>query len=107
MNSHVELNLALILFLPWYAILGFVFWRFPSQPRTPARRGYDIASLLLAFVLAIVSMQWGFYHATSGYGGVWKQVLATSVSYAVFLLVLSVATLVRRRFLRTSNQGQS
>ena len=107
MNSHVELNLALILFLPWYAILGFVFWRFPSKPRTPARRVFDIASLLLAFVLAIVSMQWGFYHATSSYGAVWKQVLATSVSYGVFLLVLSVATLVRRRFLRTSNQGQS
>ena len=107
MNSHIELNLALILFLPWYAILGFVFWRFPSQPRTAARRGFDTASLLLAFILAIVSTQWGFYYATSSYGGVWKQVLATSVSYGVFLLVLSIATLVRQRFLRESNQNRS
>lgn len=105
MNSHVELNLALILFLPWYAILGFVFWLFPSQPRTAARRGFDIVSLLMAFILAIVSMQWSFHHATSGYGGMWKQVLATSVSYGVFLLVLSVATLARWRIFRISKEA--
>lgn len=107
MNSHVELNLALILLLPWYAILGFVFWRFPSQPRSPARRGFDVASLLMAFTLAIASMQWSFDYATSSYGGMWKQVLATSVSYGVFLLVLTVATLIRWRVFRISNQSPS
>ena len=105
MNSHVELNLALILFLPWYAILGFVFWRFPSQPRSPARRGFDRASLLMAFVLAIVSMQWSFNYAASSYGGMWKQILATSVSYGVFLLALTVATLVRWRIFRISKEA--
>jgi len=100
MNSQVEINLALILFLPWYAILGYLFWRFPGQPRTIARRSFDIGSLLLAFGLAIASMQWGFHHATPNYGGMWKQVLATSVSYGVFLLVLTIATLVRHRVFR-------
>ncbi|OGT59669.1 MAG: hypothetical protein A3E01_04180 [Gammaproteobacteria bacterium RIFCSPHIGHO2_12_FULL_63_22] len=103
MNSLVELNLALILFLPWYAILGFVFWRFPRQPRTVARRSYDIASLLMAFGLATASMQWSFHHATTNYGGMWKQVLATSVSYGIFLLVLTVATVVRWRLFRSNN----
>lgn len=107
MNSHVELNLALILFLPWYAILGFVYWRFPSLPRSPARRVYDIASLLMAFVLAIVSMQWSFHHATSSYGGMWKQVLATSVSYGVFLLVLAIATVARWRKFRIGTDTPS
>ena len=107
MNSHVELNLALILLLPWYAILGFVFWRFPNQPRTAARRDFDVASLLIAFILAIVSTQWSFHHATSSYGGMWKQVLATSISYGVFLLVLTVATLARWRIFRISRESQS
>lgn len=107
MNSHVELNLALILLLPWYAILGFVFWRFPHQPRSPARRGFDAASLLMALTLAIASMQWSFGYATSSHGGTWKQVLATSVSYGVFLLVLTVATLIRWRVFRISNQSPS
>lgn len=105
MNSLVELNLALILFLPWYAILGFVFWRFPSQPRSPARRGFDTTSLVLALSLAIASMQWSFNYATSSYGGMWKQVLATSVSYGVFLLILAIATFVRWRMFPTSRQA--
>lgn len=107
MSSHVELNLALILFLPWYAILGYVFWRFPGQPRTAARRGFDVASLLMAFILAIISMQWSFHHAISSYGGMWKQVLATSVSYGCFLLVLTIATLARGRIFRTSKESRS
>jgi hypothetical protein len=37
MNSQVQLNLALILFLPWFAILGYVFWRFSPLPRSIAR----------------------------------------------------------------------
>ena len=100
MNSQVELNLGLILLLPWYAILSYVFWRFPRQPRSVMRCSFDIGSLLLAFGLAIASMQWSFHHATANYGGMWKQVLATSVSYGVFLLVLTVATIIRWRVLQ-------
>lgn len=100
MNSQVQLNLALILFLPWFAILGYVFWRFPALPRSAARRGLDGASLLLATTLAGIGMQWSFFHADPRYGGMWKQVLATSVAYGLFLLVLTVAVIVRWRLFR-------
>ena len=107
MNSQVELNLGLILLLPWYAILSYVFWRFPRQQRSVARRSFDIGSLLLAFGLAIASMQWSFHHATANYGGMWKQVLAMSVSYGCFLLVLTIATLARGRIFRISKESRS
>ncbi len=102
MNSQVQLNLALILFLPWFAILGYVFWRFPARPRSGARRVLDVASLLLATTLAGIGMQWSFFHADPKYGGMWKQVLATSVAYGLFLLVLTVAVIVRWRLLRNT-----
>ena len=102
MNSQVELNLALILFLPWFAILVYVFWRFPPRPRTTARRSLDAAALLVATTLSTVGMQWSFLHADPKYGGMWKQVLATSVAYGLFLLVLTVAVVVRWRLLRNT-----
>ena len=103
MNGQVQLNLALILFLPWFAILGYVFWRFPGRPRSAARRSLDAASLLMATVSAGIGMQWSFLHADSRYGGMWKQVLATSVAYGLFLLVLTVAVVIRWRFFRNAN----
>jgi hypothetical protein len=102
MNSQVQLNLALILFLPWFAILGYVFWRFPASPRTAARRSLDGASLFAATTLAGIGMQWSFLHADPRYGGMWKQVLATSVAYGLFLLVLTVAVIVRWRLFRNA-----
>ncbi len=33
MAPAVELNLALLLFLPWFAILGTLYWWLPRQPR--------------------------------------------------------------------------
>ena len=62
MNGRVQIVLALILFLPWFSILGFVSWRFPRQPRTRARIVFDLASLLLATGLGGWGMQWGFFH---------------------------------------------
>ena len=53
MNGRVQIVLALILFLPWFSILGFVFWRFPRQPRTRARIVFDLVSLLLATGLGL------------------------------------------------------
>jgi hypothetical protein len=103
MNGQVQLNLALILFLPWFAILGYVFWRFPASPRSAARRSLDAASLLLATVFSGIGMQWSFLHADTRYGAMWKQVLATSVAYGLFLLVLTVAVVVRWRLFRTAN----
>src|SRR3546814_16089954 len=38
MSPQIELNLGLILFLPWFLILGVLFWLFPRQQRHWRRR---------------------------------------------------------------------
>ena len=93
--------LAIILFLPWFLLLGALFWLFPRQPRNPRRKAFDIAALVVAFVLSFVGMQWGYALglADEGTGAIWKQVLATLVAYGAFLFVLTVAVLLRSLFL--------
>lgn len=93
--------LALILFLPWFVLLGALFWLFPRQPRTRQRRGFDIATLLVAFVLSFAGMQWGYALglADIGTGAIWKQVLATLVAYGAFLAVMVLAIPLRSWFL--------
>ena len=100
MNPLVELNLALVLFLPWYGILGVLFWVYPRRPRTPARRAFDVASLVLATLAAAAGMHWSMASADPRHGHMWQQVLATSVSYGLFLGAMAVAFLARRRWLR-------
>ncbi|HEY5971811.1 MAG TPA: hypothetical protein VIT22_07525 [Pseudoxanthomonas sp.] len=94
--------LALILFLPWFLLLGSLFWLFPRQPRNARRKGFDIATLAIAFVLSFFGMQWGYALglADVGTGAIWKQVLATLVAYGAFLVVLTVAIPMRMRFLQ-------
>ena len=93
--------LALILFLPWFLLLGALFCLFPRQPRGPWRRVFDLATLLIAFVLSFIGMQWGYALglADVGTGAIWKQVLATLVAYGAFLFVLMVAVPLRSVFL--------
>ncbi len=93
--------LAIILFLPWFLLLGALFWLFPRQPRNPRRKAFDIAALVVAFVMSFVGMQWGYALglADVGTGAIWKQVLATLVAYGAFLFVLTVAVLLRSLFL--------
>ena len=102
MNPLVELNLTLILFLPWFAILGVLFWMVPRMPRGTARRLYDLAALLLAVAAFVASVYWANAHADPAFGRIWRQVLATAVGYGVFLGVLLVAFLLRPRLLRAS-----
>lgn len=92
MSPLVEVNLALILFLPWFAILGALFWLYP-------RRVFDIAALVACAVGFVLSVQWAHASADPAYGRMWKQVFATSVGYGVFLALMLVAFLVRRRWL--------
>ncbi|GAB3352845.1 hypothetical protein [Lysobacter tyrosinilyticus] len=101
MNPLVELNLALILFLPWFTILAVLFWIYPRRPRGLARTLFDSASLLLALVAAAIGMYWSMANADPTFGHMWQQVLATSVAYGLFLLVVTVALVVRWRWLRT------
>ncbi|WP_407352738.1 hypothetical protein [Luteimonas sp. R10] len=100
MNPLVELNLALILFLPWFLILGVLFWLFPREPRTAARRAFDAVALLLALVAFVLSVHWAHGSADPVYGPMWRQVLATAIGYGAFLAVMTVAFFLRRRWLR-------
>jgi hypothetical protein len=102
MNALVELNLALILFLPWYAILAVLFWTTPRAPRPAHRRVFDAAALLAATLATTLALHWSYAAAGTAHGGMWRQVLATSVSYGVFLAVMALAWFVRRRVLAPS-----
>ena len=100
MNPLVESNLALVLFLPWFVILAVLFWVYPRHPRDGRRRLFDAVSLLVAFLAFVLTLQWAHGIADRQYGEMWPQVLATSLGYGVFLAVITVAWLLRRRLLR-------
>lgn len=102
MNSQIQLHLALILFLPWFAILAGLFWFYPREPRTRARRVFDVASLLVAVVAFVIAIRWGHAIAqpTGTAGNIWRQVVATATGYAVFLGVMTAAWFARRAWLR-------
>lgn len=100
MSPLVETNLALILFLPWFLILGVLFWLYPRQPRDAARRMFDALSLIVSFAAFILGVQWAHAAADRSYGHMWQQVFATSVGYGVFLAAMTAAFLLRRRWIR-------
>lgn len=103
MNPQVELNLALILFVPWFSILAVLFWVYPRQkPRTFARKLFDTTSLVAATALAAAGMYWGLDYADPSYGRMWKQVVATMGAYVMFLAAMTAAALLRHRWLRRS-----
>ncbi len=100
MSPTVELNLALLLFLPWFLVLGVLFCVFPRAPRGVARRLYDLASLAVAVAAFVASIHWAQSTADVSHGHMWGQILATAVGYGVFLAVLAVALALRTRVLR-------
>lgn len=99
MSPAIKLNLALILFLPWFTILASLFCLFPRRPRHPARTAFDMLSLLLALAAAATGMHWGMHHADPRFGPMWAQVLATSLAYGLFLAGLTLAFFIRRAWL--------
>lgn len=85
-------DLALILFLPWFAILGTLYWYYPrTLERSPARRRFDVAVLCAAFVASFIAGRWGFSIASTTIeaGPIWRQVLASLLAYKAFLVVLA------------------
>ena len=107
MNSSIELNLGLILLLPWYAILiGVYCWSAPAQRRR-WRYAFDAATLLVALAATTSSLHWSLAIADPTHGKMWGQVLATSVSYGVFLSVMTIAWFVRRFATHRSQLEQS
>ena len=99
MHETVQLNLAVLLFLPWYAILGALFWLFPRKPRTLGRWLFDVASLAVATIATIASTHWSYLFADTSVDAMWPQILAVLAAYHVFPLVLAVAWLVRGRLI--------
>ena len=96
MNPLVELNLTLILFLPWFLILGVLYWLFPRKPRGAARVLYDIVALALSVAAFLWSVHWSVANADTHHGRMWPQVLATALGYGVFLAALGIAFVARR-----------
>mgnify|MGYP006144275371 FL=1 len=87
-------DLAILLFLPWFAILGALYWFYPrTLEKTAARRRFDVAALALAFLAAFLAGRWGFATAATGIeaGPIWRQVLASLLAYKAFLAVIAVA----------------
>jgi len=100
MNPFVELNLALLLFLPWFLVLGVLFCLFPRTPRGLARRVYDLVALTLSVVAFVATIHWAQASADATQGHMWGQILATAVGYGVFLAMLGIAFALRMRVLR-------
>jgi hypothetical protein len=100
-NAHVASNLALILFAPWFAILGWAYWLYPkSHAIGPARRRFDVLALVLALALTAFAMRHAYFNPSVGTGTLWPQVVATLAAYHEFLLVLVVAGMVRHKLYR-------
>ena len=107
MHGNPESLLAFILFFPAFCVVGLLYCLFPTRPRGALRLSADLGVLILAALLSIFAMRWGFY-ATLGVGGaVWKQVAATLVAYAVFLGVLGIGWAVRALLFRPSGRQTS
>ncbi|SFN00728.1 hypothetical protein [Dokdonella immobilis] len=106
MNETIQLNLAFILFLPWYAILAVLYWVYPRQPRTLLRWWFDMGSLTAAALATVASMQWSYRSADKAIDAIWPQVLATSVSYGVFLGIMTAAYFIRRRLIVARHQAR-
>ncbi len=102
MNPTVAQNLALLLFLPWFLILGTLFWMYPRQPRGMRRVVFDLLSLAASVAAFLWSIHWAHAVADVSHGHMWGQILATAVGYGVFLAVLGVAFALRRRVLRAN-----
>lgn len=94
--------LSLLLFLPWFVLLGSLYWLYPRQPRTSRRRWFDSGALALALVLSSAAMLWGYQlgRAQADAGQIWPQVLAVLYAYGAFLAVAVLALWLRPRFLR-------
>lgn len=89
MNALVELNLALILFLPWYVLLGWLFWRATARGRATARKLKAACLLGIALGAAAISGPWAYGVADAAAGAIWRQVLACVAGYGAFLAVLA------------------
>jgi hypothetical protein len=100
MSPLLEVNLTLILFLPWFLILAVLFWVYPRQPRGIARRLYDLVAIVLSLAVFVASLYWLHDVADPAHGRMWRQILSTAVGYGVFLTAMLVAVVLRALLFR-------
>ncbi|MGR4895374.1 hypothetical protein ACIPR8_08860 [Stenotrophomonas sp. LARHCG68] len=93
--------LSLLLFLPWFCVMGALYWWFPRQPRHLTRTLFDAGMLVLALLVSAGFMHWGYrVGAAEVADGLWKQIMAVLYAYGGFLAVMVLALLLRPRVLR-------
>ncbi len=90
--------LALILFLPWFAIIGFAYWHLPRDlPRPATRRSFDWSAIGLAMLVALggalLALDMPWQHS----GKIWPQVAAVLFAYGAFLSMMMLAAVIRQR----------
>jgi len=96
MSSAVAPHLALILLLPWYAVLGWVFWRLRASGTDARRKFAALALIVFSLLAAGFAGTWAYDYAQPLAGTIWKQVLASTVGYGAFLAGLLVGFVVLR-----------
>ncbi len=91
--------LALILQLPLFAILSWVYLSV-VRPHSHARgqRYFHYVVLLLAWSLSIVAMLLAYDSDYQHVGPIWKQIAAALAAFHIFPLVLFVGWYLGRRF---------
>jgi hypothetical protein len=100
-NAAVAPHLALILFLPWYAVLCWVFWRMRARDASAGRKLVVGGFIALSLITAGIAGDWAYGHADTSVGAIWKQLFASSVGYAAFLSVLLVGGVALRSSTRS------
>ena len=88
--------LAVLLLAPWFAVLGWIYWR-TAPAAYAAARGFDIAALVGAVALSIGGMVLGLQYEPAGHHPIIREIVASLIAYKGFLLVLVAAWFWRRR----------
>lgn len=88
--------LAVLLLAPWFAVLGWIYWR-TAPARFVAARGFDIAALAVAVGLSVAGMALGLHYDPAGHHPIIRQIAAALIAYKGFLLGLGLAWAWRRQ----------
>ena len=88
--------LAVLLLAPWFAVLGWIYWRTAPAPFAAAR-GFDIGALAGAVALSVLGMVIGLQVEPAGHHPIIREIVASLIAYKGFLLVLVAAWFWRRR----------
>ena len=88
--------LAVLLLAPWFAVLGWIYWRTAPAPFAAAR-GFDLAALAAAVALSVAGMALGLHYDPAGHHPIIRGIAASLIAYKGFLLVLVAAWFWRRR----------